>query len=256
MAELCFSEAEREAIRAGGVDLAFRVWTAERLSANSQVRSPGVGQLRIESVEWVSPEEIDSEQARRAGYANRDALFGQLALDGYLFTRSTFGVSLPEMRQSLPGSVGEAARIARVRFSIVAASETGETPVATVNELAVFVMGIDDRVATPWAMRAAAVLTRDGALDAREFAAELGVRDAAVKSRLYHLVERKLLARENEVYRLTELGAKVFAMVMNPPSHLAKTVHDGVAPARRAVEESTPVARPVAPGVRLPTKKK
>ena len=66
------------AIEAGEVTLAFRRWDRARINAGTKLRT-AVGLVEITSVERVGVSRISAQDARRAGFASRDALIKFLA---------------------------------------------------------------------------------------------------------------------------------------------------------------------------------
>ncbi len=67
-----------DAIKTGDVTLAFRRWRRPTVKRGGTLLT-AVGQLAIDDVQPVELQDVDSEQARLAGYANVDELHGALA---------------------------------------------------------------------------------------------------------------------------------------------------------------------------------
>ena len=67
-----FKKSQLDGIADGTVDLAFRRWPAPRVRAGSQQRT-AIGVIGFDVVEVV--EDLSDEEARRAGFASRDAVF-------------------------------------------------------------------------------------------------------------------------------------------------------------------------------------
>jgi hypothetical protein len=70
----------------GSVTLAFRRWRRPSVKAGGRQRTP-VGELAIDAVDEVALDDITDDEARRAGYADRAELLGELArrADGTLY---------------------------------------------------------------------------------------------------------------------------------------------------------------------------
>jgi hypothetical protein len=66
-----------EGIRNGDVTLAFRRWRRPSVQAGGTLLTP-VGQLSIQSVDQVAPEQISIAEANRAGYKSREVLLVEL----------------------------------------------------------------------------------------------------------------------------------------------------------------------------------
>lgn len=90
-----------EGIRTGLITLAFRRWRQASVRAGSTLLTP-VGQLAITSVEPVTLSGISAADARRAGYASREALLEELQQrpEGD-FYRIELGPLLPDPRIAL-----------------------------------------------------------------------------------------------------------------------------------------------------------
>lgn len=74
---MIFRQHALEAIRAGSVTLAFRRWTRPTVKAGGTLLT-AVGQLHIGAIRTVTPSQIPDADARRAGYASRQALIDDL----------------------------------------------------------------------------------------------------------------------------------------------------------------------------------
>ncbi|MEW2385669.1 hypothetical protein AB0873_26755 [Micromonospora sp. NPDC047707] len=75
---MLFPATTLEAVERGDVTLAFRRWTRPRVRPGTRLRTL-IGLVEITSVGVVQPEEIDPEDARRAGFESRDSLLTFLA---------------------------------------------------------------------------------------------------------------------------------------------------------------------------------
>ncbi|GHA14162.1 hypothetical protein GCM10007989_06020 [Devosia pacifica] len=75
-----------EKIKAGEVDLVFRRWKRPSVKAGGTLKTK-VGLLAIEAMDETTPEAVTEEEARRAGFADKDEFWRWLATmkDGHLF---------------------------------------------------------------------------------------------------------------------------------------------------------------------------
>lgn len=85
----------------GSVTLAFRRWRRPAAKAGGRQRTP-VGELAIDAVEAIELDDITEDDARRAGYADRDELLAELARhpDGTLY-RIELHLAGPDPRVAL-----------------------------------------------------------------------------------------------------------------------------------------------------------
>jgi hypothetical protein len=85
----------------GSVTLAFRRWRRPSVRAGGRQRTPA-GELAIDAVDEVALDDIGGDDARRAGYADRDELLRELARrpDGTLY-RIAFHLAGPDPRLAL-----------------------------------------------------------------------------------------------------------------------------------------------------------
>lgn len=98
---MLFRKEVLEGIRRGDVTLAFRRWRRPSVRAGGTLLTP-VGQIKIKSVEPVSPNQITVEEAQRAGHVSREALLKELQRrpEGTLY-RIELGPVLPDPRVTL-----------------------------------------------------------------------------------------------------------------------------------------------------------
>ena len=75
-----------EEIAAGRVDLAFRRWARPAVKTGGAQRT-AIGVVRFDAVDAVELTDVTDDEARRAGFADRDALAAELARhrDGQLY---------------------------------------------------------------------------------------------------------------------------------------------------------------------------
>ena len=76
---MILSKRFREGVVGGELDLAFRRWKRPRVKAGTRMRTAS-GIFVIDRVDVVPPEAVTDDEARRAGFESRDALFR--VLDG------------------------------------------------------------------------------------------------------------------------------------------------------------------------------
>ncbi len=90
-----------EGIRAGTITLAFRRWRRPTVKAGG-TRLTAVGQLSIDAVDRIRPDQISDDDARRAGYSGREDLFVELNRrgEGDLY-RIVLGRLVPDPRVAL-----------------------------------------------------------------------------------------------------------------------------------------------------------
>ena len=90
-----------EGIRAGTIMLAFRRWRRPTVKAGGTLLT-AVGQLGIDAVDRIRPDQISDDDARRAGYSGREDLFVELNRrgEGDLY-RIVLGRLVPDPRVAL-----------------------------------------------------------------------------------------------------------------------------------------------------------
>jgi hypothetical protein len=74
--DVLFKQSQLDGIADGSIDLTFRRWDAPRVRAGSQQRT-SAGVIAFDDVRVV--DDLTDEEARRAGWASRDAVFKQFA---------------------------------------------------------------------------------------------------------------------------------------------------------------------------------
>jgi len=118
----------------GTIDVAFRRWARPRVRAGSRLRT-AVGVLSVGCVDEVTETEITDEEARRAGFASRADLLGDLAgqREGHVY-RIGLRVDGPDPRVALRERGGltgdEVAEIERRLARLDAASRHGAWTIA------------------------------------------------------------------------------------------------------------------------------
>jgi hypothetical protein len=101
---MLFRQEFLDGIREGRITLAFRRWRRPTVRAGGTLMLP-IGQLQIGDVRPISDDEISEHDARRAGYASRQALCDELAArsEGTLY-RIELGAVGPDPRVALRAS--------------------------------------------------------------------------------------------------------------------------------------------------------
>jgi hypothetical protein len=79
MGQLLFKKCFWEPIRSGSKRTTLRRWASPRVSAGGRAYTPGVGWLRVGSVEAVELASLDEADARADGFASLDAMMKTLA---------------------------------------------------------------------------------------------------------------------------------------------------------------------------------
>ena len=75
---LLFKKKYLDAIRAGEKTQTVRLWPHRRMRAGQRSYIPGVGYIRIESVDQVPLGDLTDADAVRDGFANREALLAEI----------------------------------------------------------------------------------------------------------------------------------------------------------------------------------
>jgi hypothetical protein len=99
---LLFKKRFLPAIRCGDKTQTIRIWKHRRMKAGQASYIPGVGHIRIRTVEEVRLEDLTDEDARPDGFATADAmraeiaeLYGGTVPDGYRAYRVVFELCEP-----------------------------------------------------------------------------------------------------------------------------------------------------------------
>jgi len=151
--------------------------------AGGRLRSP-VGELAIETVGLIAETAISESEARRAGFASRDALLRQLnSREGTLY-RIAFHVAGPDTRISLR----EQADLTPAEVEAI--------------EARLERMGRDDE----WALRVLALIHERPCTRAAELAAMMGSEKLPFKARVRSLKELGLTESLEVGYRLSPRG--------------------------------------------------
>ena len=151
---MIFRQHALDGIRAGTVTLAFRRWTRPTVKAGGTLLT-AVGQLHIGAIRTVTPAEILDAEARRAGYASREALIDELNRrdDGDIY-RIELGALTADPRVALR-----------------------ETAVITPDELRVLrekLRRMDTRAGEPWTIRVLTLIRQHPGRRAGDLCLQMG----------------------------------------------------------------------------------
>jgi hypothetical protein len=181
-----------DAVERGDVTLAFRRWTRPRVRPGTRLRTL-VGLVEITSVDVVQPEQIDPEDARRAGFESLDSLLTFLAgrPDGDVY-RIGIRHAGPDPRLQL--------------------REQDELEPAELAGVVAELRRIDERAQRgPWVLPVLRAILRRPAVRAPDLAAELGWPTDTFKRQVRRLKELGLTESLGTGYRISPRGQVVLA---------------------------------------------
>lgn len=170
---MLFKQSQLDGIADGTIDLTFRRWDAPRVRAGSEQRTPA-GVIAFDDVRVVK--DLTDEEARRAGWASRDAVIRQ-------FARRTGDLYRIELHY--------AGRDPRAVLR--------ETPPTPDLERRVERMG-------PWALEYLRLIAEHPGVRAPDLAAGLGMETRPFKLRVRRLKELGLTESLTTGYRLSPRG--------------------------------------------------
>lgn len=179
-----------EAIRVGRVTVQFRRWRRPTVRSGGTLRTP-FGVLEIVEVAEVSLDAIGLEDARRAGYASREALVAELARrpEGTVYRIDLGGLS------------------ADPRVALRDRAELGD---AEWDDVARRLAGFDRRSQTgAWTRDVLQVIAERPSVRAAELASALGEEKPRFKSRVRKLKALGLTESLEVGYRLSPRGVAV-----------------------------------------------
>jgi hypothetical protein len=186
-----------DGIRAGDVTLAFRRWERPRARAGGRQRT-AVGELAIESVERIDPDEITLADARRAGFESIDELLAELDDER----------DRPVWRISLRWAGEDPRRALRERADLDA------------DELAELRTRLErlDRASRhgPWTLDALELIAKRPAVRAVELAAVAGREKQPFKRDIRKLKELGLTESLERGYRLSPRGRVLLERLTGP----------------------------------------
>jgi len=172
-----FKKSQLDGIADGSIDLTFRRWDAPRVRAGSQQRT-AAGVVAFDAVERV--DDLSDEDARRAGWASRDAVIKQFARRSGDLYRIELHLAGPDPRAVLR-----------------------ETP-PTAEELAALGRRIERM--GPWALHYLRAIAERPGVRAPELAAGFGMETRQFKLRVRRLKELGLTESLTTGYRISPRG--------------------------------------------------
>lgn len=179
-----------DGIAAGRIDLAFRCWTRPTVRAGGRLRT-AIGELAIEDVTEVATDDVTDDAARRAGFADRAALFASLRPDGRLY-RVQLRLAGPDPR--------------------VALRERSELAADELDDLRSRLDRFDRNArGGSWTATTLRLIAADPGRRAPDLAAELGRPAAAFKTDVRKLKALGLTESLEIGYRLSPRGAALLA---------------------------------------------
>jgi hypothetical protein len=177
VARVLFKLSQLEGIADGSIDLTFRRWDAPRVRAGGQQRT-NIGVIEFDTVERV--DDLTDEEARRAGWASRDAVMKQFASrSGDLYRIELHRVG-PDPRAVLRERVPDDAELAALLRRV-------------------------DRMG-PWAVDYLQAIAERPGVRAPELAEGFGMETRAFKLRVRRLKELGLTESLRIGYRLSPRG--------------------------------------------------
>jgi hypothetical protein len=181
-----FKASQLSGIADGSIDLTFRRWPAPRVRAGSQQRTV-IGVIAFDAVDRV--DDLTDEEAQRAGWASRDAVFKQFARrDGDLY-RIALHLAGPDPRAVLRERVPSADELAALRARV---ERMGE-----------------------WAIDYLQTIAEQPGVRAPDLAAGYGIETRAFKLRVRRLKELGLTESLRIGYRLSPRG-EAFLRAVRP----------------------------------------
>lgn len=183
---MLFRKAILDQIATGDVTLAFRRWTRPTVKAGGNLRT-AAGLLSIGTVDVIDPEDISKEDARRAGYPTREALFAELDSrpEGTLY-RVAFHRAGDDPRLALrdDATLGKADRAA----------------------IAARLDRFDEAADKVWAEPTLRLIASRDGITAAEIAEQVGMDKLKLKARIRKLKEMGLTESLTVGYRLSPRG--------------------------------------------------
>lgn len=177
---MLFKQSQLDGIADGSIDLTFRRWDAPRVRAGSQQRT-SAGVIAFDDVRVV--DDLTDAEARRAGWASRDAVFKQFARRTGDLYRIELHYAGPDPRAVL--------------------RESPPTP----DELAKL-HGRLERMG-PWAIEYLRTIAENPGVRAPELAERFGMETRAFKLRVRRLKELGLTESLTKGYRISPRGDAV-----------------------------------------------
>jgi hypothetical protein len=175
-----FKLSQLAGIEDGSIDLTFRRWDAPRVRVGGTQRTK-IGVIEIDAVERV--DDLTDEEARRAGWESRDAVFEQFAARSGDLYRIELHLAGPDPRAVLREQVPTAGELAELRRRV-------------------------ERMG-PWAMHYLQAIEEQPGVRAPDLAEGFGMETRAFKLRVRRLKELGLTESLRIGYRLSARGEVV-----------------------------------------------
>jgi len=172
-----FKASQLAGIADGSIDLTFRRWPAPRVRAGSQQRT-AIGVIAFDAVDRV--DDVSDEEARRAGWASREAVFKQFARRAGDLYRIELHLAGPDPRAVLREQVPDADELAALHARL---ERWG-----------------------PWAVQYLEAIAEHPGVRAPDLAAGFGMETHAFKLRVRRLKELGLTESLRVGYRLSPRG--------------------------------------------------
>lgn len=157
---LLFQKRFHQGLIDGSITLTFRAWPRAKVKPGGRYRCHPIGVLEVDAIDRVRAATISAKDARRAGFASRDELFGYLeqVMPGARAAGEVFRVRLHH------GGDGD-------RVALALESElTAEERRAIKERL----RRLDERSGEPWTTKTLALIARHPRTAASQLAAKLG----------------------------------------------------------------------------------
>jgi hypothetical protein len=174
---MLFKKSQLDGIADGSISLTFRRWDAPRVRVGGGQRT-AIGVIEIDAVERV--DDLSDEEARRAGWASREAVLRQFARRSGDLYRIELHLAGPDPRAVLRERVPSADELAELRRRI-------------------------ERMG-PWAMHYLHAIAEQPGVRAPELAEGFGMETHAFKLRVRRLKELGLTESLTKGYRLSPRG--------------------------------------------------
>jgi hypothetical protein len=172
-----FKKSQLDGIVDGTIDLTFRRWPAARVRPGSRQRT-AVGVIEIDTVDLV--DDLTDDDARRAGWASRDAVLGTFKGRAGDLYRMELHLAGPDPRALLRERPPTGEELAELRRRV-------------------------DRMG-PWAMHYLHAIAARPGVRAPDLAADFGLETRAFKARVRRLKELGLTESLTIGYRLSPRG--------------------------------------------------
>jgi len=187
---MLFMRETLDRIAAGELDLQFRTWLRPAVRPGTRLRT-AIGELAVGEVTPVNPKKVTVRDARRAGFATREALFASLRTgDGRKLYRIEIALAGPDAR--------------------VALREQSDLGAAALDEVCAVLHAIDARSKRgPWTGRVLRLIAEQPGVRAADLAPLVGRERLPFKADVRRLKELGLTESLEIGYRLSPRGQRV-----------------------------------------------